>query len=66
MVSLSVLMCAFGWGEKGEGGNRGKKKREETKIFYSLARKKMLGIGIFHPRPPIWFLPSRGENDRRQ
>ena len=66
MVSLSFLMCAFGWGEKGEDGNRGKKKGEETKIFYSLARKKMLGIEIFHPRPPIWFPPSRGENDLRQ
>lgn len=42
-------MCAFGWGEKGEDRNRGKKKREESKIFNSLARKKMLGIGIFHP-----------------
>lgn len=66
MVSISFLMCVFGWGEKGEDGNKGKKKREE-KIFYSLARKKMLGIGIFHPHPPIWFLPSsRGENDCRQ
>ena len=63
----SLSLCVRLVGVKRERVEIGGRKRgKRLKIFYSLARKKMLGIGIFHPRPPIWFLPSRGENDRRQ